>query len=171
MVLAWNTMITELPPTPTQEMLPVGDEGARRPHCLLRSSSLTQASPSRATASKWHTLSPQQSFHKSVWGRNNPRTRQLGADRCYSFSISAKCILRKPSRAFQGKSVKNYHKQPSLKWPYQQHLLHEIKSKQNFCLERKFKESLKRPSHLQASVVLDSPWVTPLRGGPDFVND
>lgn len=171
MVLAWNTMITELPPTPTQEMLPVGGEGAGHPHCLLRSSSLTQASSSRATASKWHTLSPQQSFHKSVWGRNNPRSRQLGADRCYSFSISAKCILRKPSRAFQGKSVKNYHKQPSLKWPYQQHLLHEIKSKQNFCLERKFKESLKRPSHLQASVVLDSPWVTPLRGGPDFVND
>ena len=43
--------------------------------------------------------------------------------------------------------------------------------KHNFCLERKFKESLNRPSHVQASVVLDSPWVTPLRGGPDFVND
>ena len=40
----------------------------------------------------------------------------------------------------------------------------KIKSQQNFCLERKFQESLKRPSHLQASVVLDSPWVTPLRG-------
>ena len=163
-MLPWNTMITELPPTPTQELLPVRGEGAGRTHCLLRSNSLTQASSCRATASKWHTLSLQQSFHKSDWGRNNPRSRQLGADRRYSFSISAKCILRKPSRAFQGKSVKNYHKHPSLKWPYQQHLLHEIKSKQDFCLERKFQESPKRPSHLQASVVLDSPWVYPTKG-------
>lgn len=60
-----------------------------------------------------HALCHSNNFIKVAEGRNNCGSRQLGADRCYSFWSSAKCILRRPERALQGKSVKNYPKHPS----------------------------------------------------------
>lgn len=73
-----------------QELGPVGGGGARWPPgaddfisgLLLENLSLTQAS---SGAMAGDTLCHSNNFIKVAEGRNNPTSRQLGGDRCYSF--------------------------------------------------------------------------------------